>query len=79
MLQYAGWLSLVLSVCVAIAGCNPAAKDVPQPDAGAASITSPAPKGPKTEQVGVLPEPYDEVIELPGATVHGYETVELMA
>ena len=79
MLQYAGWLSLVLSVCAAIAGCNPAAKQTAQADAGTPSVSSSSPAGPKTEQVGVLPEPYDEVIELPGATVHGYETVELMA
>ena len=76
MLQYAGWLSLVLSVCVAVAGCNPAATDSKEPTT---PTSSSATSGPKTEQVGVLPEPYDEVIELPGATVHGYETAELMA
>ncbi|MBM82960.1 MAG: hypothetical protein CMJ78_20555 [Planctomycetaceae bacterium] len=79
MIHYSACLSLVIAVCVAIAGCNQGAdEDV----SGTTGGPPPAPvqtSGPKTEKVGVLAEPYDEVIELPGATVHGFETAMLMA
>jgi RND family efflux transporter MFP subunit len=63
-----------------LVGCNGADATPGGDDGAGGSQVSPSSGGETTHEVHVvLGKPHVEAIELPGASVHGYETTELMA